>query len=153
MIFDENTIIDYLSKRKNKELKLTRQDFVIEFNKEAKKQNNEWRARVENCKGLTGESFQLLYISKKEGWIFKNTISLHIGNYENNFSFVNNDYSLGEYSKKQNEKIFKIFPEFKSVLEKIPIAFSILKDYSESAMNNRIGSITKEIEKLKQVSN
>ena len=158
MILNENTVIDYLVKeKKKKKTKLTREDFVREFNKEARKQKSDWYAHADDC-SWKGDKFQLLHLSKKMKFmksLFNPEINLHVGLHGGDeivgdrFSFVKNDYVLGgrfrEQTTNENKRIFRLLPEFKSILENIPIAFSILEDYSIDARNKQIGEIRKDI--------
>lgn len=161
MIFNENTLVSYLVKKLNKEPKPEKEmaiEFVREFNKESNKQNSKWFAEFEEHrhKGFDeGKPFILLHVKKriaKGWWIFKEIIStsIHVGCYEHHYSFVRNDYMTSGYGKEDNEEIFRLLPEIKPLLEKMPLAFSILEDYSESAMTKRIVELEEDIIKLEE---
>jgi len=160
MIFKNNEEhIEYLLKVRDEKIKpLSRREafreFIREFNEEAKEQNSKWFAEVHN-KNDKREDYHFLHISKRlttGWWIFKDitTVSLHIGYDQSYFSFVDNDYVFSEYGGKRSDKLFKLLPEFKSILEKIKPKFSILYNCRAEDFRKSVGEIKKEISKLQK---
>lgn len=121
-----------------------KKEFVKSFNKESEKQNSEWFAEIQPSE------YNHLRISKYYGWwIFKGKISLFVGEYENHFSFVDNDYAFSDYGIELNKRIFKYLPEIKPILEKINQVFFILQFNEIGNFELEIGRIGKEVEKCK----
>ena len=148
MIINKQQLSDILIKDK----KISRRElfriFLKEFNQEAKIQNSKWFAEVQNIEDKR-EDYHFLFISKYVGWfIFKEKISVHArANSEGYYDFVDNDFICGPYGKKFSDKFFRLFPEFKLILERIPIKVFILKDNSFEALNNELNTIEREVEK------
>ena len=149
IIEEQDKLIDYLydmkiSKIEPKSEKQMAREFVNSFNQEAKKQNSKWFAKMDNLK-----KFISLHISKKT---IRGVISLHIGCYKYHYSFVDNDYILTDYAKQKSDRLFKLLPEVKSVLEKIPQVFFILKqeECSQEHMEKQLNEIRKQINEIKQ---
>jgi hypothetical protein len=152
--------IEYNVKHRKKEKpeKQMAEEFIKSFNEEAKKQNSEWIAQMDECEYGEIGKFILLYLRKykKVGWwIFKETKMMHelqVGCYYPHYSFVDNDYILTDYGKGKNEKIFKLLPQFKSILEAIPQAFFItpIEELTTEKMEKRIKSMENWVEKIKE---
>lgn len=158
MILNHEQVMDFLIQEKEGKIKFLSgleifNEFVKQFNEEAKKQNCIWFAEIDEWEE-GGEKKYSLYVSreKAEGWwIFKTRtrIQLHTM-YSGYYHFVSNDYSFNDYSTEKNEKILSLLPEFKSVLENMTLPFVILYDYSSKNFEKELSDVSKRIEKLEE---
>jgi len=118
-------------------------EFIINFNKEAKKRNSKWFAE------LLFKQFP--HITKRNGiidfFLCRMEPSFQVIDSGGYFFFVDNDYICNSIGRKFSDRFFKHLPEFKPILEAIPQKVYILWD-NENLMGN-IENIEKEILKLK----